>query len=557
MQEREQDSLTTVDIYEMPDPAEEDRNDGQGPSPLAQDSITAFKQFGSLSLFNYLTPLVERTDYYRAIMRVFYQRSRAYRYQLSAQDVLEAVQQELRQAYHLENCKTDLESLVRWGNLTTLYDTGRVTTIADLRSPILRYQASSEALEIEAFLASHAHIGSSEGALRQGDLPLLDELLRQLDAWLQEDRSLYTPEHCQEIAEQWQRAFTTWEHVTHDAAQYLGSMNQSAQQIADLTTFLTYKGIVVTYIQSFAQQLVQHSNALRALLVNWRASGKSARLLEIITSTPPPIQTQAEHLALWHEDIHEQIEALQDWFLQPSNVALFSKAANDAIQKVVHRASSLSASMRPQTDYVSMLQTLAAQMMHIDDLETAQHLYAAAFASATPIHLSEGFTGSPEVADTPGERTTWQQSATVQRSMRPIYKGSVERALEQPMRHNLDALYQLKQQHDAAEERSRQHLTRLFREPLLDLGTLVEITPEERTLLSEIIDGCLSSPSLEYKLADGAVVTLLERHETRYVALRASDGLLLLPRYRLRYWTSRALQQQEGEPERLESRMML
>ncbi len=544
--------MTRPDTYDVT-PSEENHVNSHGSLQQAQESITAFKQFGSISLFNYLTPFVDRTDAYRAVMRVFYQRSRAYRYQLTAQDVLDAVREETRQEYHLENCKADLESLVRWGNLTTLYDTGRVTTIADLRSPVLRYQATSEALEIEAFLASQAHIGASEGGLRQGDLPLLDELLRQLDLWLQEDRSKYTPDHCQEIAEQWHRAFTTWEHVTHDAAQYLGSMNQSAQHIANLSAYLAYKSIVVTYIQSFAQQLVQYSNALRTLLTAWTSNGKKARLLEIITSTPPPIQTQAEHIELWHEDIRQQIEAMQEWFLQQSNVALFSKAANDAIQKVVHRAHSLAASMLPQTDYVSMLDTLASQFMQVNDLEMAQHLYAGAFASATPIHLAESFAGTPEVADTPGERSPWQQPPTVVRNLRPIYKGNVERTIEQPMRHSVGALYQLKQQHDAAAAIERQRFAHLFHEPLLDLGTITEITPAERAALSEIIDGCLSSPTLEYKLLDGSVVTLLNRREACYVALRAPDGVLLLPRYRLQHRTNIARQIQQARSELLET----
>ncbi|HEX7733736.1 MAG TPA: TIGR02677 family protein [Ktedonobacteraceae bacterium] len=522
---------------QAPSSSEDTGVNGHAAVEQVQETITAFKPFGSLALFNYLTPLVERTDAYRAIMRVFYQRSRVYRYQLTSQDVLDAVREELRQDYHLEQCKADLDSLVRWGNLATIYDTGRVTTIADLRSPVLRYQAMPEALEIESFLASHAHIGASEGGLRQGDLPLLDELLRQLDTWLQADHSQFTPEHSQKIADQWYRAFTTWERVTHDAAQYLGSMNQSAQQITDLTTYLVYKGIVVTYIQSFAQQLVQYSNAIRLLLLGWTASGKKTRLLRVITSTPPPIQTQAEHIALWHEDIRQQIEALQDWFLQQSNVTLFSRAANDAIQKVVHRAHTLASSMRPQTDYVSMLLTLASQFMQVSELETAQQLYAAAFASATPVHLAESFTGTPEVADEPGERSPWRESAPVVRNLRPIYKGNVERAVEQPMRHGLDAVYQMKQQHDAEAVLQRQRYARLFREPLLDLGQLGEITPEERAALSEMLDGCLSSPALEYQLPDGSVVTLLNRRETAYVALRARDGVLLLPRYRLQHRT--------------------
>lgn len=244
-----------------------------------------FKPFGVIPLFTYLTPITNRTDWYRAIMRAFFQRSREYRYHLTAQDILDAVRDSTGLNYQLEACKSDLERLVEWGNLTALYDAGRVTSIADFRSPILRYQATPEALEIESFLASHAHIGASEGGLYQGDLSRLWGALQQIDRWLHEDGSTNAPELLQEVADQWRLAFTTWENVTNDAAQYLGSMNQSAQQTINLTTYLSYKNIVVTYIQSFAQQFVHYSNSIRALLMGWSHSGKDRLLLELITSS--------------------------------------------------------------------------------------------------------------------------------------------------------------------------------------------------------------------------------------------------------------------------------
>lgn len=544
--------MTLFDINTAHHTSEENQANIRRPQQETQESFTAFRPFGPLALFNYLTPLVDHTHFYRAIMRTFYQKSRAYRYQLTAQDVLEAVHEEARQEYHLEQCKTDLENLVRWGNLTTLYDTGRVTTIADLRSPALRYQATSEALEIEAFLASHAHLGASEGGLRQGDLPLLDAILRQLDAWLEEGQHNLTPERRQEIAEEWQRAFTIWEQFTHDAAQYLGSMHQSAQQITDRSLFLVYKGIVVTYIQSFAQQLVQYSHALRTLLLTWTPpGGKKERLLEILRSTQPPLQVQVEHLTVWHEDLRQQVEALQDWFLQEDNLTLFSRAANDAIQKVVHRAGTLLDSLRPQTDYVGMLSHLASRFMQINDLESAQQVYAAAFASMTPLHLTESFAGSPTVADTPGEHIPWLQPPTVVRSLRPIARGGSERTLEQPMKHSLDATSDLKRRHEAENHIYQQRLARLFSQPLLDLSTLTEITPPERALLGEILDGCLSSPAQEHKLPDGSVVTLLNRQETAYVALRARDGVLTLPRYRLHRQTASQQRTRPGHNERV------
>lgn len=495
--------------------------------------LTAFKPFGTISLFSYLTPISDRTDWYRAIMHTFFESSRKYRYQLTAEDILEAVRDTTKIDYHLEACKGDLERLVKWGNLTTLYDTSRVTTIADFRSPILRYQASADALEIEAFLVSHAHAGASEGGLYQGDLPHLWQALQQVDRWLNEGRSSYTPERRQEIAEQWRQAFTAWEKVVNDAAQYLGSMNQSAQQAITLTSYLSYKNIVANYIQSFAQQLVQYSNAVRALLLQWARTEKKLQLLTLIASTTPPIQALAENPDLWREDVEQQIAAFEEWFMRESNVEMFLKAARDAVQKVVQRAHSLAFSMRPHTDYVTMLQTLASQLMLVDDLETAQQLYAAAFASTTPLHLPEGLTGAPAVADSRSERQTWDAPATVTRSLRPIYKGNVERSTEPAMRANADALYRLKQTHDEQHMAQQHRFAQLFQSDLLDLGTLHSLVPQERAAITEMIDGCLCNPSLEYLLPDGSLVTLLNRDEQTYVALRSTDGVLLLPRYRL------------------------
>ena len=123
------------------------RADQEGSSSLAEGKqaatqgsahnlVTAFKPFGPITLFNYLTPISDRIDWYRSIMRIFLQRSREYRYQLTAQDVLDTVhmsQAHGEQEYYLEACKNDLGRLVSWGNLTTLYDTSRVTTITDFR----------------------------------------------------------------------------------------------------------------------------------------------------------------------------------------------------------------------------------------------------------------------------------------------------------------------------------------------------------------------------------------------------------------------------------------
>jgi len=49
----------------------------------------------------------------------------------------------------------------------------------------------------------------------------------------------------------------------------------------------------------------------------------------------------------------------------------------------------------------------------------------------------------------------------------------------------------------------------------------------------EVIDTCLSNSSHQYQAPDGSTVVLLNPQETSYALLKAADGILLLPRYRL------------------------
>lgn len=503
----------------------------------AHNRITAFKPSGPITLFNYLTPITDRIDWYRAIMRIFLQRSREYRYQLTAQDVLDTLhisQTHGEQEYYLDACKNDLSRLVAWGNLTTLYDTSRVTTITDFRSPVLLYQATQEALAIENFLAEQARIGASEGGLYHGDLPRIWDALQQLNSWLRQDRMTLTTERSQEIAEQWRIAFTTWERVTNDAAQYLGSMNRSSQQAFNFETFQAYKDIVVLYVQSFAQQLIDYSNVIRTLLADWSQHGLLALLLDIVASVFPPLQSVTENQELWREDVERQISAFEQWFTREINVRMFSKAAHDAVTKVIQRAHLLATSMRPQTDYVSMLHKLANDLLLVDDFETAKLLFAASFANSLPIHLPEGFTGTPVVVEHTRSRPTWQAEPTVVRSMRGVAsRGASERNLEQPMRQNEGDLLALKRKYEADVQAQQQRFERLFQQPLLDMGTLKKLTPEERQLLVTIIDSCLNSPTHEYILPNGVTATLLNPDEQHYTSLAAHDGILTLPRYQL------------------------
>lgn len=65
-------------------------------------------------------------------MRIFYQEYEKMRFQLYKEDVLELLHRNPAfEDYSMEQLKQDLDSLIRWKNLTPIQDPGKVYTIAD------------------------------------------------------------------------------------------------------------------------------------------------------------------------------------------------------------------------------------------------------------------------------------------------------------------------------------------------------------------------------------------------------------------------------------------
>src|SRR5437667_10719595 len=181
-----------------------------------------------LPIFSYLVNS-NRIRWYRIIMRVFLQHHRElYRYQLTSQEIRDAVRAAIDPEYTLDQCQNDLAALREWGNVTTIYDSSRATSITSFLSPALLYQATPKAIAIETFLDEQTRANSGKGALRQGDLPYLWRSLQRLDEYLQTPPSELTPAHSGEIADNWQRDFEIWCMMAREAAQNLAKMSNGA-----------------------------------------------------------------------------------------------------------------------------------------------------------------------------------------------------------------------------------------------------------------------------------------------------------------------------------------
>ena len=78
---------------------------------------------------------VENTDRYRPIIRLFYLKYEKLKYWMYQEDVFEELKEDpYFQEYTMEQCQQDLAALASWGNLLTIQDTRKVTTIEEFKN---------------------------------------------------------------------------------------------------------------------------------------------------------------------------------------------------------------------------------------------------------------------------------------------------------------------------------------------------------------------------------------------------------------------------------------
>lgn len=498
-----------------------------------------FSLTGPISLFNYLTTTTPRTTWYRTIMRTLLNLHRTYQQYIPEQQIREAVQQQLSQEYRVERCREDLEQLRIWGNVTSIYDTeNAASTIAEFIHRPLRYQPTPEGIAIENLVESLLQEQRRTGSLEQSSLYLIYELLVQLDKHL--SVANIEASFAQTCAEEWNRVFELWRSLAENAALYLNTIAEAAQKGgANLEAFLSYKKVVVQYVNLFAGALLEYGRDIRNIFTNWTNNGKKTHLIALVAQHRMRITPDNEGnmiLETLEKHANEQIEALERWFAEGSNTQMFGRQAEKEIEQVVRRASAFSFTRHSPLNYVTQLQILARRLLQMPDEESARQLFTIAFVTLPSLHFTETLFGPASVEGRFQPESVWKLPPGVTPQLWSLGQRSrSERVQEEPMPDRRKELQQLKEREYRKAALQQERFARLFRETVLDLSTIQQIDKASRILLEDILDFCLMSPNNQYRGRDGSTITLLNPHESRRVALVASDGILRLPCYRLHY----------------------
>lgn len=501
----------------------------------------------------YLT--AQDVRHYRPLMRFFLEQHQAQRFFLGVDEAHAHVQQAYDAAYTLEQCRSDLEQLVAWGNLTRHYERSRVRTIEEFLRRQAVYQCTPEGVAVERFVATLEEGGRRGGSLDRTVLEALLQRMRELDALLAEEATLRAleanaaagerpvagrgGEALYRVSSLWTEVRHHFERAAHDGVGYLGQLRGiQAQQILERAAFQAYKDVLVRYLSAYALALAETGPMIAAISRRW-AQGSRGRLLAhgvaVVAARQPLPDGSLPSLAEETARVEAAIAALARWFHPAGgDIERLKRSTNDAIELVTRQAARLAELRWGTRSRRHELEELALLFHHCADLPQAERVASVAFAAGSPRHprgewIPEGL----------GHASPWREPAA-DVVLAPVRRGTRAQSGDDPApaRHaERDDLVRagLRDRRAAA-----QRLEGLFPDGRLDLGAVHVVSTALRDELLDLVGRCLASADGVAEAPDGGRLAVLQ-WLPEVGSIAAPDGVCHVPRLVLAWEPGRDL----------------
>ncbi len=369
---------------------------------------------------------------YRAVLRSFARAKDRFIVHLRPEDVAAELRRE-----NDEQLGQALDSLVRWGNLRTDADTGRVTSVEDFHRKRFLYQLTAEGHAAEQAIAFYEGAIGRRGALQSVALSDIAEQLHSLTVMAGQPHPDPTKVHLLllSLAER-------FSSLADNAQAFMASLRRAIDfSGGNVDAFIAYKERLIDYINRFIADLANSGSRIAALLTQLEQADHE-RLLRLAArreaSDAVPdgpdtaagfAQAEAAAVTAWQN----RWRGLRDWFVSrdaghPSQARLLRQAAVTAIKQLIDAVGLLNDRRSGRSDRSADFRTLARWFAEAPDEPAAHRLWRAAFGLTAARHLtvtSETVTAWREDDITPA--TPWLEAPPIRISPQLRRTGSYER----------------------------------------------------------------------------------------------------------------------------------
>ncbi len=482
---------------------------------------------------------IEETSYlsaqkavqYRTIMRIFYREYEKMHFQLYKEDILELLRRIPDfEDYDMEQLKLDLETLIKWKNLTPIQDPGRANTIEEYKNKQYRYVMSEYAVEIERLTIRLENIFVESGNLSTN---LFVRLARSLEETEEVEGRSY-----KETNEWWSNLQEDFKRLNRNYQDYLREFySGKSDKLMKSLEFVLHKDRFIQYLNEFIQELQKHSRRIAKLLTQKGAQIEGRLLERVIQSEMEIPHALSERQADMEEGIRENVwgkwYSLKSWFLDSAEHECECHKiliiTNDIIANIIRNAALIlqvqNWGVSRKDDYRKFLELF----LEADSLEDAHRISAHVFGIQNIAHLKEN-----AVRDTDSINSSVYEEEPFTYLLKPHTKAYRERRrqsgfADKTMEKLEQRLFHLRQL-----DSERNLVMRYIKDGRLDFTAISDVVPDtvRITFLQWISQANMNAGKIgrtEY----GQEFRLIRKKGT--CVLNCEDGKLTMPAYVLEF----------------------
>ncbi len=307
---------------------------------------------------------------YRAILRYFYYQYEKIRYWLYKEDVFNELKQYEEFAdYTIDQCKSDLESLVNWKNIIPIQDSSTVSTIEEYKNKQYRYYLSEYTVEIERLTLKLESLLVEGASLSPSLFERIKNALlkmKELESYSLSDVHLW-----------WEDLQSDFKRLNQNYQDYIRTFySPDTDKFMKSMDFIIYKDNLVKYLREFVKELQRNSSSIESFL---RSLSKEKTSTVLNLAIEYEIQVVRLDKEISKEQISDNIygkwDAIMVWFLgehdgKESESNRIMGITNKIISKIVRNAAMISQmrnlGMNKGDDYKKFL-SLFKKCNNIDD----------------------------------------------------------------------------------------------------------------------------------------------------------------------------------------------
>lgn len=467
---------------------------------------------------------VENSWRYRVIIRHFYEQFEQINYMLYKEDVYdELIKHSIFAGYTLEQCSLDLDSLVSWGNLIAIQDTGKVQTIEEFKNKKYRYEISQYSIEIERLTLKLENLKVEGASLEPSLLERIKISLKTMKEIIEKDDKT---------------AFEWWNDLVSDFGRLNVNYQDYIKQIYSLKpeemmntgAFLIFKEKLIDYLRDFIKTLQVNIYDIEDIL-NSITSNDESKLYDKIISYSlniPRVEVVTYEEIL--DNITPKWKNIRKWFIgeadKSSEAEKLFDITNEIIRKLTRYAAQLSESMTNSVSRKEDYKKLCEMFLSCSNINDAHRLSAYVFGIENMRHIQGDFLRQTESVNS--EVFQEEPFEVIIKPRTRTYKERLNRyAIQDKSKEKKELTAKILEQRKVQEELLNKYIIN----GQINFEELGFINQYIRTTLLSWLSDALISDNFTTKNENGKIIKIVNPEEKTKCIINCEDGDFEMPAF--------------------------